>query len=226
MTASLSLADGLQLDGLSINAGLLAGLVVQIRSASISRKQDLLEQKQRATLLAWEQAAASVRSLESALVAFFGPHRFTVEQMVDLRERARAVSDALGGDSENEREHHSALGVLEDLRALMNTVEHFCIAIELGALDRAIAQRIAGWRLARILRRYAVYVASVREGIGSDEWVFSAIEAFVTTFLTEREATSDDDWVEMLQLLAMSLADRRTLFATARAQRNAAPGLT
>ena len=58
----LNATDWVQIGGLAANAGLLVGLIVQIRVAARTRHEDLRAAKRRATLDAWSALNNSIAS--------------------------------------------------------------------------------------------------------------------------------------------------------------------
>jgi hypothetical protein len=208
---TLTVATDIELGGLVINAGLLIGLIFQIRTAATSRRQDLYMAMRRATLDAWSSVSTSGQSVETETSVYFGRGEVEWKRVVTFDVLVtEATERRRSSGSEPSGKDQLVLKANRDLQLLLNAANEFAIGVELGAYDRETAQRAAGWRMARLLRHYLGYVALVRIKMG-EEKVWGSLETFVRTFLKHENVALNGEWD--LSLLEETTATRRALVA-------------
>lgn len=67
--------DLIQIGGLAVNAGLLLGLIVQVRTATKARRTDIHRARQQATMEAWRTLTAAVAKGSYAILCDFAQLR-------------------------------------------------------------------------------------------------------------------------------------------------------
>ena len=194
MAAGLTTGDWVQIGGLAVNAGLLAGVIVELRFAARARRHDLASETQRATLDAWRSLSESIRVVEGTTQTHFGRSLISFKRAVEFDQlvnrssrNRRAVSTPATADDS------AIIEASEAMRSLLNAADDFSVGVQLGAYDRTIAEQVGGWRLARLLRRYFGYVEVVRTAVDSEE-AWGALDRFVGRFLDAQGASEQPTW--------------------------------
>lgn len=196
-------ADGIiQIGGLLLNAGLLTGVVIELRTAARVRSEDSAHSRMQVTLDAWRTVDHRLRETELAARLALGRYQIrpdAVRQFFSRVSRARGrLERAEQSDEPAAKEDLSVIEAYEAIRSALNALEAFCVAVELGAYDRAVAERVAGWRISRAFDRYRHYVSFWRLVVPDEvEPVYGAFERFAKTFLNGRaEGQRHVPWID------------------------------
>jgi hypothetical protein len=190
----VSTSDAVQIIGVLINVGLLTGLIVELRTAERTRSDDVRASKMQATVEAWRAIDGQTRAADVTARAALGTRRVDELTAVSF---FKDVIDARGRVSRFDQadDDSAILEAYEAVRGVLNSVDGFCISVELGAYDRVVAERVAGWRISRIFDRYFEVIKVWREYVPDDsEPVFSTVERFVDRFLATKSRTRPLSW--------------------------------
>lgn len=194
----VTLADGLQIGGLVVNAGLLCGLILQIRHgttgrredlrlAALVRREDLDTARRLSTIEAWARVVEAITAAELSTRVYLGrgvikPTRVSefIAQLKAASGRSEEGLDPVIGDDQ-------VITANEHLRSVVNTAQDFVIAIELDAYDQETAYRVAGHRLARLVNRHLIYIQHLRIDAGVPQ-LYVELETIARKFLAGSKA--------------------------------------
>ena len=190
----LTAGDWIQIGGLAVNAGLLTGLIVQIRLSARVRREDTRASKLRSTLDAWSALGLSIRAAEVHTRTYFGRDVLTDASVVRFLDQVETASRSRAEGGPQGPESAGQIRILEAheaLRTQLNSAEYFAVGVELGAYDLATAHRIAGWRLSVVVRRHLAYLNAMRHASG-DEGIYRTLQDFAEGFLVARGLRLED----------------------------------
>jgi hypothetical protein len=199
----MSTSDVVQVAGVLINIGLLTGLIVELRTAERTRSEDVLASKMQATVEAWRDIDGQTRAADVTARVALGVGRVDGASAVSFFKNVSEARGRVGRieipgsqlNTEQADEDRAILEAYEAVREVLNSVDGFCISVELGAYDRVVAERVAGWRISRIFDRYFEVIGVWRVYVPDDsEPVFSSVERFVDRFLGARSRALPLSW--------------------------------
>jgi hypothetical protein len=147
--------DVVQTVGLVVNAGLLVAVAYELRTAAVTRRQDIDSSRRQATLDTWRSISVELTDAEASLWHALGRLRMTTDDArrifgAQARQRREPMSESDDGHADIE-----ALEAYESIRTILNALDNYAVGIDVGAYDYETAYRISGWRVARTYdRRY------------------------------------------------------------------------
>jgi hypothetical protein len=187
-----TIADWAAVGGLIINAGLLLGLIVQIRSATEARREDLRTSSQRATLDAWNRLVELMMAAEVLTRTYFGRGRISVERAHEFLDEVVSASGRIAlGDETSADADSEIIRANEGLRSILNSAEDFAVAVDIGAYDRTTAERVAGYRLSRVVLRHRGYTELIRRSVDDDD-IYGTLERFARSFMQSKGQRLED----------------------------------